>query len=101
MAAYTNVNVSKHATLSGTAADSVAFTAGINVKRVEVLNRSGTADLDVVVSRTAAAPTTDADGNVKIPAGGYVEIDCPGEGTVVNVLGNGNAFSVARLEVRS
>lgn len=98
MAAYTDVNVSAHKTLAGTTADSVAFAAGLNVKRVEILNRSGTTDLDVVVSRTAANPTTDADGNVKVPAGTYVEIDAVGEGTIVNVVGNGNAYSVTRIE---
>jgi hypothetical protein len=93
MALYT-VTRSKHATLAGTAIDTVTVTG--SSKMVDVINRSGTTDLTVVAANgsTPANPTALADNTEVVPVGGKVTFINGAGDFVCKILGNGNAYSV-------
>lgn len=100
MAAQTCVR-SQHATLSGTTADSIAFSG--RGRTLRVTNRSGTAplyfrtDLD-----TAGDPVTAvaaADETFVVPEGGSVSVRVYGHAggnrdLKMSIVGDGNAYSV-------
>lgn len=96
MADYT-VNKSKHATLTSTDEDVVTMTWR---QFVEVLNRSGTADLTVRVGG-AGAPDPDGDDTEIVPAGTGLILEAGGQtatGVIaVHVVGDGNAYSVTGM----
>lgn len=91
MASYT-VERSKHATLSGTTVDTITITGAHN--EIEVFNRSGSADLYVTVD--GKTPTSAGDNTDIVPAGTSLVVPAPAGdgGTVVKILGNGNAYTV-------
>lgn len=108
MAQY-DVVAAKHATLTATTVDIVTLsTFGQNV---EVLNKTGAADLNVLIgvgttaqaatSSPVAAPTANGDNTLVIPAGGSLLVPLSygsaagfGGGAIVKIIGNGNAYSV-------
>lgn len=92
-----------HATLSTTTVDTVNLTDLVHL--VNVINRSGTADLTVTWATgsapTATAPVALAAETLLVPAGMSLTFAVGGQGyyrTQVQVLGNGNAYSVQGLE---
>lgn len=87
----------EHATLTTTTVDTVTLTAPMT--RVTVINRAaaGAADLWVTISTTTTAPsdpTSAGDNTYWVPAGGFKTFHAGGNGCIVKVLGNGNAYSV-------
>lgn len=91
MAAY-SVITSKHATLVAGTVDTVTVTGGY--PRIEVLNRSGAADL--YVTNDGTVPSGGCDNCLIVPAGSALNIpssDVAGS-DVVQVVGNGNGYSV-------
>lgn len=100
--ATANVARTSHATLSSTTVDTVNLSDPVSV--VNVINRSGTADLTVTwaagASPTATTPVALAAETFLIPAGVALTIGVGALGahsTQVKVLGNGNAYSVQGL----
>jgi hypothetical protein len=85
----------KHATLSGTTVDTVTVTGAH--EEIEVLNRSGAADL--YVTTDGSVPVAGADNTDIVPVGTSLVLRASaGEGgTVVQILGNGNAYSVVEV----
>jgi hypothetical protein len=86
-----------HATLSGTTVDTVTLSGALT--RVTVINRAaaGGADMWVTISTTSTAPSDPvaaADNTYWIPAGGYKTFRAGGNGCIVKILGNSNAYSV-------
>lgn len=100
MAAQTAVTA-QHATLSGTTADTITLSGRITC--VDVLNRAaaGGADMYANIAWSGATPTAPAalaDDTRVIPAGGFITFQYQNGGIdasiVVQVVGNGNAYSV-------
>lgn len=107
MASYTVVS-SKHATLTGTTADTITFQTGGGVATqlsgFEILNKSGAADLNVffAIGTTPTVATANADNSIAVPPGGYVQVPCEagsgyGGALQVSVVGNGNSYSIGAL----
>lgn len=91
MAAY-SVITAKHATLVAGTVDTVTVTGGYS--RIEILNRSGTADL--YVTNDGSTPSGGCDDCSIVPAGTSLNIpssDAAGS-DVVKIVGNGNGYSV-------
>lgn len=91
MASYT-VTTAKHATLAAGTVDTVTITGGFS--RVEILNRSGAADL--YVTNDGTTPSGGCDNCQIVPAGSVLNIPASAVSgsEVVNVVGNGNGYSV-------
>lgn len=85
---------SVHPTLTTTTVDEVTISS--EWERVRVTNRSET-DIPLWVrggkGTVVGVITAAGSGAVYVPAGSWVDIDWPGSG-VVQVIGNGNAYSV-------
>ena len=92
-----------HATLTGTTVDTVTLSGPL--QRVTVINRAaaGSADLWVTISQSATAPAdpvAEADDTYWVPAGGFKTFAATGgDGVIIKVLGNGNAYSVEGEQV--
>lgn len=86
---------SHHGTLSGTTVDTVTIEGAH--EEVEVIERSGTSDL--YVTADGSTPTSGGANTEIVLAGTACVIKASaGEGgTVVKVLGNGNAYSVGEV----
>lgn len=107
MASY-SATFTKHATLSGTTFDEVTIgsvSAGHRFGAIEVFNRSSTEALWLTFSLSATGPTTPtaaADNTFYVAPGSSLAI--PVTTAVVNVfvvdvVGNGNAYSVHGIPV--
>ncbi len=101
MATATVVRTS-HATLSTTTVDTVNLTGAVS--RVNVINRSGTANLTVTwasgAAPSATTPVALAAETYLVPPGQSLTFAVGGlinQTTQVQVLGNGNAYSVQGL----
>lgn len=91
MASY-SVTTAKHTTLVAGTVDTVTITGGY--PRIEVLNRSGVADL--YFTNDGTVPSGGCDNCYIVPAGSSLNIpasDVAGS-DVVQVVGNGNGYSV-------
>lgn len=101
MASYTATRA-KHATLSGTTADTVTIgTAGslTQLAICEVFNRDASVGLYFTLSRGATAPTTAtsaADNSFYVGPSSSLAVSLPNATPIfaVSVVGNGNAYSV-------
>lgn len=94
MADFT-VAVAKHATLTGTAADTVTLTQSYGT--VEVLNRGSTNYLFVTYGRGTgvATPVSAGDDTLAVAPRSVLSIRVPGRNnTVVKVVGDGDPYSV-------
>ena len=93
MALY-SVTAAKHATLSGTTYDAISISNGCTA--VEVMNRSGSADMHFTVDGTV--PAAGADNTYIVTAGQALVVPSPDANNdgicVVAVIGNGNVYSV-------
>jgi hypothetical protein len=107
VASHTAVTA-QHATLSGTTADTITLSGAVT--HVDVLNRAaaGGADMYANISWYGATPTTPvaaADDLRIIAPGGFVTFEYDGGGVdtsvVVQVVGNGNAYSVEGYNPRT
>lgn len=94
MAAYSH-DSSVHKTLSGTTADTVTITG--NHESFEVINR-GSGSIYFTFAPEGIGATTavaEASGTTVVPPGAAVSTAAPGDrGTVVSVVGSGDAYSV-------
>jgi hypothetical protein len=91
MASYTVVTAA-HKTLTAGTVDTVTITG--SYARVEILNRSGTADL--YFTNDGTVPSGGCDNCGIVPAGTSVNVpasDAAGS-EIVQVVGNGNGYSV-------
>lgn len=91
MASFTVVTA-KHATLVAGTVDTVTVTGGY--PRIEILNRSGAADL--YVTNDGTVPSGGCDDCRIVPAGtslNFAASDVSGA-DVVQIVGNGNGYSV-------
>lgn len=100
MADYSDVAVSKHATLTPDTVDTVTFTTDLSY--VEIINRDGAGELFVLIDSGADDPTVEGDGTIAIPAAvgaGVVELSrARGETQVKLVSAAGVAYSVRVVE---
>lgn len=86
-----------HATLTTTTVDTVTLSGALT--RATVINRAavGGADMWVTISTTSTAPSDPvaaADNTYWIPPQGFKTFRAGGNGIIVKILGNGNAYSV-------
>lgn len=91
MASFT-VSGAKHATLTAGTVDTVTLTGGWG--RVEVLNRTGTAD--IYFTTDGSTPSGGCDNCQIVPSGSSLNVPTSDAGgtEVVNLVGNGNGYSV-------
>jgi hypothetical protein len=100
VATYSDVEISKHATLTPDTVDTVTFTTDLSY--VEVINRNGAGELFVLIDSDSTDPAVEGDGTIAIPAAlgaGIVELSrARGETQVKLVSAEAVAYSVRVVE---
>lgn len=100
MADYSDVAVSKHATLTPDTVDTVTFTTDLSY--VEIVNRNGAGELFVLIDSDTTDPTVEGDGTIAIPAAlgaGVVELSrARGETQVKLISSAAVTYSVRMVE---